>query len=389
MKKSFLLTAVAVFAAVLVMRGPVTAVGSIADTVMQSFSLTYIEFGFLNALPVAAFGLFSFAAQPLTKTLGSLQAVLTAALAAVAAGSLCRTVNAVPLLFISTAAVGAGIALLNVSIPVVIRRAFPQDVNRAMGIFTAFIGLSGAVGAATAAPLASLTTTPVPTFAFWGLLGCLGLILWLMAAPARNAGGQQGRLTEALRLVATPAAWPVILTMGLQSLTIYTVSAWLPTILTETGDFTTATAGTASGLFLLSGFFASLVTKEFLRLCRTLRRAAVILGILFLFGIAGWLAGGFTAWAGCILAGVPQGLMFSVALIFISEKSPNADAMLALSAAAQGTGYLIAGLGPWIFGGLFALAGVTAGAGFLAAAVIVWTGSAVLASGHLAIFPKN
>lgn len=82
------------------MRGPVTAVGPLADTVMQSFSLTYIEFGFLNALPVAAFGLFSFAAQPLTKTLGSLQAVLTAALAAVAAGSLCRTVNAVPLLFI-------------------------------------------------------------------------------------------------------------------------------------------------------------------------------------------------------------------------------------------------------------------------------------------------
>ena len=258
-----------------------------------------------------------------------------------------------------------------------------------MGIFTAFISLSGAVGAATAAPLASLTTTPVPTFAFWGLLGCLGLVLWLMAAPARNAGGQKGRITEALRLVATPAAWPVILTMGLQSLTIYTVSAWLPTILTETGDFTTATAGTASGLFLLSGFFASLVTKEFLRLCKTLRRAAVILGILFLFGIAGWLAGGFSAWAGCILAGVPQGLMFSVALIFISEKSPNADAMLALSAAAQGTGYLIAGLGPWIFGGLFALAGVTAGAGFLAAAVIVWTGSAVLASGHRAIFPKN
>lgn len=386
MKKSFLLTAAAVFAVVLVMRGPVTAVGPTADTVMAAFSLTYVEFGFLNALPIAAFGLFSFAAQPLTKTLGSLQAVLAAALTAVAAGSLCRTVNAVPLLFIGTTAVGAGIALLNVSMPVVIRSVFPLDVNRAMGVFTAFISLSGAIGAAAAAPLASLTASPVPTFAFWGLLGVVGLMLWLIAAPARNAGGQKGRLTEALRLVATPAAWPVILTMGLQSLTIYTVSAWLPTILTGTGDFNPATAGTASGLFLASGFFASLVTKEFLRLCGTLRRAAVMLGLLFLLGIAGWLTGGFSAWAGCLLAGVPQGLMFSMALILISEKSPNAETMLALSAAAQGTGYLIAGLGPWIFGGLFALAGVTSGAAFLAAAVIGWTLSAAIASGKRSVF---
>ena len=386
MKKSFLLTAAAIFAAVLVMRGPVTAVGPVANTVMTAFSLSYTAFGFLNALPIAAFGLFSFAAQPLAKTLGSLQATLAAALAAVAVGSFCRTVDAIPLLFIGTTAIGAGIALLNVSLPVVIRCAFPQDVSRAMGIFTAFISLSGALGASTAAPLATLTATPVPTFAFWGLMGFVSWGLWTAAAPARQTGGQQGRLSAALQLVFTPAAWPVILTMGLQSLTIYTVSAWLPTILTETGDFTPASAGTASGLFLLSGFFASLVTREFLRLCRNLRRAAVALGALFLIGIAGWLAGDFPAWAGCVLAGIPQGLMFSVALILIAEKSPNAEAMLALSAAAQGTGYLIAGFGPWIFGGLFSFSGVAAGAAFLAAAVISWTLSAVLATGKRTIF---
>lgn len=389
MNRSHLLTAAAVFAAVLVMRGPVTAVGPVADAVMQSFSLTYVEFGFLNALPIAAFGLFSFAAQPLVKPLGSLQSVLTAALAAVAVGSFCRSAPAVPLLFVGTVAVGAGIALLNVSMPVVIRSAFPQNVKRTMGIFTAFISLSGALGAATAAPLASLTASPVPTFVLWGLLGSSGLALWLWAAPARKTGGQKGRFTEALRLVVTPAAWPVILTMGLQSLTIYTVSAWLPTILAETGDFTASAAGTASGLFLLSGFFASLVTQEFLRLCRTLPRAAVVLGTLFLLGIAGWLAGGLFAWAGCVLAGVPQGLMFSVALILMAEKSPNADAMLALSAAAQGTGYLIAGLGPWIFGSLFSLSGVAAGTGFLATAVLIWTLSAVAAARRSIDFRKN
>ncbi len=387
MPASHLLLSLSLLTAVLMMRGPVTCVGPVADIVMREFSLSYAAFGVLTALPIAAFGLFSFAAHPLSRATGSVNTALAAALTAVLAGSLLRLSDAAPLLYAGTVSVGAGIALLNVSMPVVLRARFPRHLNRAMGLFTAVISISGAIGAWSAAPLAALTASAMPPFALWTGLGALALTVWLAASPAHGLESKNGRLSESLRLLARPAAWPVILTMGMQSLTVYTVGAWLPTLLAVTSDFSATQSGTAAGVFLAAGFFASLATDEFLRLCRSTRTAALILGALFLAGIALWLAGGVWAWAGCVLAGAPQGLMFSVALIVISQKSPNPAAMMSLSAAAQGMGYLLAGLGPWVFGLLFGATGVGAASIFLAGIVVVWTAAAVLASDHSRIFP--
>ncbi len=386
MPASRILLSLSLLTAVLMMRGPVTCVGPVADIVMREFSLSYAAFGVLTALPIAAFGLFSFAAHPLSRATGSVNTALAAALAAVLAGSLLRLSDAAPL-YAGTVSVGAGIALLNVSMPVVLRARFPNHLNRAMGVFTAVISISGALGAWSAAPLAAWTDSVIPPFALWAALGALALALWLLASPARGLESKSGRLTDALRLLFCPAAWPVILTMGMQSLTVYTVGAWLPTLLAATADFTASQSGAAAGIFLAAGFFVSLATDEFLRLCRSTRTAALILGALFLAGITLWLAGGVWAWAGCVLSGAPQGMMFSVALIVISQKSPNPAAMMSLSAAAQGMGYLLAGLGPWVFGLLFGASGATAASLFLAAIVVVWTAAAVAATGASRIFP--
>ncbi len=147
MRFSRLLLGLALFAAILMMRGPVTCVGPVADIVMREFSLSYAAFGVLTALPIAAFGLFSFAAHPLARATGSVNTALAAALATVLAGCLLRLSTAAALLYAGTAAVGAGIALLNVSMPVVLRARFPEHLNRAMGVFTAVISISGAIGA--------------------------------------------------------------------------------------------------------------------------------------------------------------------------------------------------------------------------------------------------
>ena len=387
MPASRFLLGLSLLAAVLMMRGPVACVGPVASLVMREFSLSYAAFGVLTALPIAAFGLFSFAAHPIARATGSVNTALAAALATVLAGCLLRLSDAAPFLYAGTIAVGAGIALLNVSMPVVLRARFPDHLNRAMGVFTAVISISGALGAWSAAPLAAWTDSAIAPFSLWSALGALAFALWLLASPARGLESKSGRLTDALRLLFRPAAWPVILTMGMQSLTVYTVGAWLPTLLADTAGFTASQSGAAAGIFLASGFVVTLATDEFLRLCRSTRTTALVLGVLFLAGIALWLTGGFWAWAGCVLAGAPQGLMFSVALIVISQKSPNSSAMMSLSAAAQGMGYLLAGLGPWVFGLLFGASGVAAASLFLAAIVVVWTAAAVAAAGASRVFP--
>lgn len=59
---------VIVFAAllltILVMRGPITCIGAVADEIIESLQIGYPAYGFLSALPIACFGLFC-AAAPL------------------------------------------------------------------------------------------------------------------------------------------------------------------------------------------------------------------------------------------------------------------------------------------------------------------------------------
>ena len=60
------------------------------------------------------------------------------------------------------------------------------------------------------------------------------------------------------------AAWAVIFVMGMQSLTIYTTVAWLPTILSTQG-FSASTAGLGSAVFLLVSAPASIMTAAFIK----------------------------------------------------------------------------------------------------------------------------
>mgnify|MGYP007013696316 CR=1 FL=1 len=61
------------------------------------------------------------------------------------------------------------------------------------------------------------------------------------------------------------------------------------------------------------------------------------------------------AFVGCLMAGVSQGLAFSLAMLVMSRKTKNLSELFLISGFAQGTGYVIAGLGPWACGVLFDL----------------------------------
>lgn len=91
------------------MRGPVTSVGPAADVVLRDFGLSYQAFGVLNALPVLAFGLFSFPAVTLSERIG-MHKTIAAALGLLLLGTLCRVTESMALLFAGTVFVGAGIA---------------------------------------------------------------------------------------------------------------------------------------------------------------------------------------------------------------------------------------------------------------------------------------
>lgn len=384
----------ALLAATLVMRGPVTMMGPLAPDWCEALSLTHADFGFLSALPIAMFGVGSFLAVPIAGKFGLKEAVALA-LVLVAAGAAARAVPVWEPLLAATVFCALGIAFLNVLMPVVVKTAFAGNMGRVMGLYTGVVGLSGALGGLTAVPLAHGAGLAAPTL-FWGVLGLLALTLWWAAMPGGGSGKKavvavpDKRLPG--RLLKSPAALAVIAVMGIQSLLIYTVAAWLPAWLQETGSSPEA-GGTWLFVYLASGLPASMLTPRFANWCRSDAKLVLILAAAYLFGVAGWFWGGVWLLPGAVAAGASQGAMLSVAFLLMAKKCADAAEMLAMSALAQGIGYLAAGSGPWLFGVLLetleGLDGWGSAWAFTAVMIVLWGAAGVAASGYERVLPQG
>ena len=130
---------VALLMTILVMRGPITCIGAVADEIIESLQIGYPAYGFLSALPIACFGLFCAAAPAMSKRFG-LIGTLFISLGLIFVGSFGRLLPIYSTMLISTVLIGIGIALLNVLMPVLLRDYFPDNIPLVMGIFTGFIG---------------------------------------------------------------------------------------------------------------------------------------------------------------------------------------------------------------------------------------------------------
>lgn len=386
----FVLLVATLLAVTLLMRGPVTSVGPLSNEIVGRLAIGYAEYGLLAALPIAVFGLVSFPAPGIGRRFG-LKGAAAIAVLLLAAGSALRGVAVPAALWTGTLLVGAGIGLLNVVMPVVVKNWFAERLGLMMGIYTGVIGLSGSIGGLTAVPVARAFGGYEATMFAWTGAALLGLALWLIFGrfPADGEGaacGSDGRGRSRVGgfggLLRDPLAWSLTAVMGLQSLLIYTVCAWMPAFWRSIG-MTAEAGGFWIFVYLVSGLPASIGTARFMKACGNDARAALILAALYLFGACAWYWGGANVpWlvAGSVAAGAAQGSMLSVAFLLMAKKASNLGQMLAMSGLAQGAGYVAAGAGPWIFGALFeASAGFALSFLFTGAVILLWGASGVAA----------
>lgn len=384
-------------AAAFVMRGPVTGIGPIAEEITKAYGISWPVYGLLSALPVAAFGLCSFLMPPLSERLGLERASL-AALLVLAAGCVLRLTDSIALLFLGTFLVGTGIALLNAGMPAAIRSRWPARMGSLMGIYAGMIGFSGAAGGLLAAPLFAAGKTLRWPFGFWAIAAGLAAAAWgamivgkrksgraraegkaLAGAASENAGPAKG-LLELMR--TEPLLWVLTAVMGLQSLLIYTAAAWMPAYWRAQGMPADET-GIWIFVFLFSGLPASMLTARFFDFVRSDALAGMFLSLLYLAGLAGWLAGGMWMPAASAAAGAAQGAMLSAAFLLMGKHTRGTRMMLAVSAFSQGVGYLGAGCGPWIFGLLHdAAQDWTLSFVFFAAVTVLWAAAVRMAAGR-------
>lgn len=344
------LLAVAVILVALNLRPAVTSVAPLLGDMREELGTSATWAGLLTTMPGLCFAAAGLTAPRLSSRFG-LGRVISAALVVLTAGLVLRTVDGPHVVIGATLLACAGIALINVLIPVVIKGSFPTRVGLMTGIYTAALQGGGALGSAVTPGLEEPLGGWRLALAAWAAIAVLALLAWLPASRRhRSSWALSTELTGKPRsLLGSRLAWTVTLFFGCQAFLAYIVMGWLPQIFIDNG-ISKVQAGILVGLVSLIGVPVALIISPLAARSANQSGWIVALGVLGFGGAVGLLVAPAAApWVWSVLIGVGMSA-FSIALTVIALRARNAEDTAQLSGMAQGFGYLFAGLGPFLFG---------------------------------------
>ncbi|MEV5940260.1 MFS transporter [Streptomyces sp. NPDC051994] len=335
------------------MRAALASVSPLVSEISQSFGLSSTASSLVTSVPVLFLGLGALVAPWLARRFGS-EPVLLFALLLLAGGILVRVVHSTAALYGGGVLVGTAIALLNVLMPGLIKRDFPDKAASMTSVYTGAMIAGATVVAACSVPLEkAFGGSWEASLAVWSLLAVLAAVAWLpQVLIARGRTGHEVRSAapagsgEGKSVWRSALAWQVTLFMGLQSLWSYVLIAWMPTIFTDHG-MSRSTAGVIfafNNLIQVAGAFGVPLLAGRMRNQRPL---IVLVTSLVAAGYAGLMIAPVSgAWLWAAVLGVGQGGAVGLALTLIVLRSGDARTAARLSGMAQTVGYLLAAAGP-------------------------------------------
>jgi CP family cyanate transporter-like MFS transporter len=340
--------AAGVFLVALNLRPTVSSVGPVLVDLRHSLGLSAFAVSVLTALPVMCFGALAPLGPWLSRRVG-LSRAIGAFVLAVLVGLLVRVGPNTSTLFIGTLAAAAGMAALNVLLPVLIKRDFPRHTGTMMGVYTLALTGSASLAAGLTVPLQDLLGGSWRAgLGVWAVLAGAALIVW--ASQLRR--DEQVELAPSVPrgLLRDGIAWMVTVYLGIQSLTFYAVLTWVPTLYEDHG-FSDAHAGALLSLSIAVQVPVSLAIPPVA--VRMRNQGPLIVGAVGFtaLGLLPLLIAPTAApYLWMVVLGIGQGSAFALALTLIVVRCRTSEHTQQLSAMAQGIGYLISSTGPLLVG---------------------------------------
>ena len=404
-------------------RVPITNIPPIIENIAQDLSLTSAQAGLLTSIPVLCFALMTPFASMIIGRVGTHKAIYVA-LALVLTGQIVRPTGYFAVALVGTVMIGCGIAVGNVSIPLIIARDFRKHSAAVTGAYSASMNSMSAVATLVSVPMASAWGWRWATVS-WGLLAIVAAIMWrrantgaqATAGDSRVAGtsesgpGADGDGTASASASPTKPQLPAdrhtnqhtshqalrtaphlgkrfglltaLLCIGfaMQSAAYYAATAWLPTIVHARLGLDPAAAAGMSAPFQLLAVVGALAMP--FALSRRARYWAVSIAIsaFWLSLPLGLLFAPGQLWIWVILAGIAQGGNYTLIFTLIAHRAPSLAAARRSSAIMQTFAYTCAAIAPTALGALSsATAGWNAPLAAIAAMLAIMAAVMILAS---------
>ncbi|MEZ9159988.1 MFS transporter [Vibrio lentus] len=343
------------------LRGPFTSLAPVLSQVMEGLNLNSSAAGFLTALPLLTFALFSPLVTKISQRIG-LEPSLLLALVLITTGITLRSFGIIPTLYIGTVMIGMGIAIGNVLLPVVVKISFPTRIATVTSLYIFTMGIGSTLGSSLMVPFSDLTLFTLTGWQLALLMNLvfpiLALMIWLPKIRKRSSSAtnkkQEDKPLPMKKMIKSGVAWQVTLALGLNSFTFYSLAGWLPQILNDLG-YSEIDAGYIYGFLQFSTMVPGLLLLPFLgkndnqQWLITLCTSSVFIGLIGLL----YLPEFAIFWVG--LFGLANCSTFIIALSFVGLRTSNSSQAASLSGMAQGIGYALAATGPTLVGKLHAL----------------------------------
>jgi MFS transporter, CP family, cyanate transporter len=339
------------------LRAPITSVGPITDLIQNEYSLSNSVAGLITTLPLLAFAIFSPFVAKMNHKFGHGLTML-GGLILIIIGELVRSYTNVYGLFIGTMFIGLGIAIGNVLIPSVIKHKFKKNVGNIISIYITSMCIFAALGAGISIPATNILGWN-SSLAMWVILAFIALLIWLPQLKKSEEYNNSDDLAiekvmQSKSIWKSPLAWWVTLYMGTQSFLFYTLIAWIPSIIIFKG-LDSHFAGMMALLFQLVALPATLLVPIIANKIRHQKLIATIISLNYLAGMIIFLLAttSFGIIISMVFIGIGMGGAISLAIGFITLRTPHAKKAAELSGMSQSAGYLLAAVGPILLGFMF------------------------------------
>ncbi|MHC1488659.1 CynX/NimT family MFS transporter [Staphylococcus capitis] len=329
------------------LRAPITSVGVALPSIKDTLHTTNSALSLMTVVPLIAFGVVSFFASKIGNTFG-LERTIFGALIFIFIGILLRSIIGLSWLYIGTTLIGIGIAFGNVLAPAIVKTRFPFHIGIMTGLYTVVMNVVGSLSSSAISPLTSRYNYAI-ALGLMSIITLFTIIIWtfqLKQQPpkATNSAHSQINIWKSL------LAWRVTIFMGAQSLIFYTIINWLPELLTDHG-ISIQTSGIYVSILQIAIIPLTFITPIVATKMKSQVPLTLLTSVLFMIGVLCLIFVDYKyVWLGIILIGVASGLAFGLANTLFVVRTESGQTAAKLSGMAQSIGYLLAAIGPFLFG---------------------------------------
>lgn len=343
------------------LRTPLTSVGPIISSIQDDLGISYVLGGFLTTIPLIAFAIVSPFAPNIARKLG-MEITLFYSLILLTLGIVLRSLGTTSLLIFGTVLIGVAISFGNVLVPSLFKLKYPMKIGLLTGIYTVSMNISAGTGLGISNPIAQSTS--------WGWQGALAvplvfttitLIAWIPLLRGEkvdlNTISSNATNSPAIKIWKKPLAWAIAFSMGIQSMLFYCSAAWLPEILVSQG-YSADQAGWLTSIMQMAQIPMTFLIPIISEKLSSQRPIVCLFTGFYLIGFAGVfleLTGFTILWM--IFLGLAGGASFGMVLMFFTLRTKTAYEAAQISGFAQSFGYLLAAIGPVLFGFLHDITG--------------------------------